>query len=176
MEITFELKQNDFLQSYVAHRKRNAMSKWSFLLLASFVFMLAILAILPLLTRTTHPTFFNIAQAATLVGFWVLMVWGFPWWFARQQFQKQPKAHGTREMVADADGLHLAWNGGSANMSWTNQVRYLESKDQFPLYTSPTCFNIIPKRAMTPEQLSNFRTLLREHILQRSERAAATHN
>ena len=85
-------------------------------------------------------------------------------------------AHGARKIVADADGLHVAWTGGSANMNWSNLVRYIEAKNQFLLYTSPACFNIIPKRALTPEQLSDFRSLLQERILRCSKRAAAAHN
>ena len=176
MNITYELTQEDFLQSYLAHRRRNPLSKWFFRLVLSAVFALAVLAILPFLTRTIHPSAFNIGEAIALWGWWAFIVWGLPRWFARQQFQKQPKAHGTRELVADTDGMHLAWNGGSANMSWTNLVRYIETKDQFLVYTSPTCFNIVPKRALSPEQLSDFGSLLREHIAHRSPSAAAAHN
>ena len=174
VQVTFEFTQKDFFQSYVAHRKRSAVSKWSFRLLASLVFTLAVL--FTVAAGTTHPAFSNVAMAVLSWGYWALLLWGLPWWFARRQFQNHPMAHGARKIVADADGLHVAWTGGSANMNWSNLVRYIEAKNQFLLYTSPACFNIIPKRALTPEQLSDFRSLLQERILPCSKRAAAAHN
>lgn len=176
MEITYELTQADFVDSFIAHRKRTALAKWWFRLIACCAFVLAALAVLPLLLRTSHYTILSLVQALGLTAFWGILVWGYPWWFARQQYSKQPKAHGTRELIADAEGVHLSWNGGSAKMEWNNLVRYLESKDQFLLYTSPACFNIVPKRALTPGQISEFRLLLVEHISQRSGHAAVIHN
>ena len=49
-------------------------------------------------------------------------------------------------------------------MEWTNFIRYLESKTLFLLYTSPACFNIVPKRALTPSETESFRGLLQEKM------------
>ncbi len=56
------------------------------------------------------------------------------------------------------------WNGGSSDVEWKNYVRAFEGKNQFLLYTSPACFNIIPKRVMTQEQLLELQRLLKQNI------------
>jgi len=64
----------------------------------------------------------------------------------------------------DATGVHWRWNGGASDVEWKNYIRYVESKRQFLLYLSPAAFNMVPKRALTSEQVSEFRTLLAQNI------------
>jgi len=61
-------------------------------------------------------------------------------------------------------GIHLQWNGGSAETGWANYIRWLESDTELLLYTSPACFNILPKRSLLPEQLAEVRTRLSKNI------------
>jgi YcxB-like protein len=91
-------------------------------------------------------------------------MWGSPWWAARNQFLKQPAAQGPRKVLLDLSGVHWRWNGGSADIEWKNFVRFQETKSQFLLYSSPACFNIIPKRAFTPDQIGSFRRLVAENL------------
>jgi hypothetical protein len=95
---------------------------------------------------------------------WAAIVWGHPRWNARRQFLKQPGVHGPRKVSLDATGVHWRWNGGSSDIDWKNYVRSLEGKNQFLLYTSPACFNIIPKRALEPGRLNEVRALLNQNI------------
>jgi YcxB-like protein len=67
-------------------------------------------------------------------------------------------------MVLDAAGVHWRWNGGSADVEWKNFIRFLECKSEFLLYSSPACFNILPKRALSPDQLSELRGLFAQNI------------
>jgi hypothetical protein len=77
---------------------------------------------------------------------------------------KQPGAQGQRNVLLDGSGVHWRWDGGCADIEWKNYVRSLEGKKQFLLYTSPACFNIIPKHALTPQELIELRALLKENI------------
>ena len=67
-------------------------------------------------------------------------------------------------MLIDAEGVHWRWNGGSSDVAWKNYIRGLEGKDQFLLYTSPACFNIIPKRVLTQEGVLELQGLLKKNI------------
>ena len=164
MELTYQLTQRDFFDSIIAHRNRATFTKWAVRLVV-FIFALLLLA-MPLLLAT-RPNAQTLSQGARVFGaaaLWAALIWGFPWWSSRNQFLKQPAAQGLRTMLLDAAGVHWRWNGGSADVEWKNYIRSLESKRQFLLYSSPYCFNILPKRALTPEQISEFRALLLQKV------------
>ena len=63
-------------------------------------------------------------------------------------------------MCVDNVGVQWEWGSGSASVEWKNFIRVVESKRQFLLYSSPACFNVLPKRALTPAAMSEFRELL----------------
>ena len=67
-------------------------------------------------------------------------------------------------MLLDASGIHWQWNGGSADIEWKNFVRFQETRNQFLLYSSPAIFNVVPKRALTPDEMSAFRQLVTERL------------
>jgi len=67
-------------------------------------------------------------------------------------------------MKLDDSGIHWAWKGGQADVKWTNFIRFLESNTVFLLYTSPACFNIVPKRAFAPGEIDLFRGLLQDKL------------
>jgi hypothetical protein len=164
MQVTYELTQRDFLDSFIAHRNRSLLSKLAFRVIPLLVFLLAALGVVTVLFRPGHQRLSSVAPGIILAALWGLFLWGAPWWSARNQFLKQPSAHGLKTLMADEAGVHWRWDGGAADIAWRNIIRYLEVKNQFLLYTSPACFNIVPKRALAPEQLPEFRSLLGEHI------------
>ena len=70
-------------------------------------------------------------------------------------------------MTLDESGIHWRWTTGQADVEWTNFIRFLESKTVFLLYTSPACFNVVPKRASLPDKQSRFVTSYEENWEQR---------
>jgi hypothetical protein len=162
MEITYELTQKDFTESFNAHRNRRPFVKWARRTVAWVMILASALALFGSIrtgnTRTLLPFF-------GLVAMWLLFLAGAPtWWSARRQFLRQPGAHGARTVLFDAIGAHWQWNGGSSDVEWKNYVRSVEGKNQVLLYTSPACFNIIPKRALGKEGLAEVLTLLKQRI------------
>ncbi len=67
-------------------------------------------------------------------------------------------------MLLDTEGVHLRWSGGTSDLECNNFTRQLEDKNQFLLYTSPILFTVVPKRAFTAEQLSEFRTIVAQNV------------
>ena len=68
------------------------------------------------------------------------------------------------DLTLDASGAHWRWNGGSSDVDWKNYIRWAEGRNQILFYTSPACFNILPKRAIAAEQLNEIRSLLNQNI------------
>lgn len=164
VEVTYELTQRDFFDSLLAHRNRSTFAKWSFRVAASIVFIFAGLGLVLLTIRPDAKSLANLAPVFALAAIWAALLWGSPWWAARNQFSKQPAAQGPRTMLLDSGGVHWRWSGGSADIEWKNFIRFQETKNQFLLYSSPACFNVVPKRALTLDQMSLFRQLATEHL------------
>jgi len=168
VEITYELTKQDLVEAYTAHRNRNAFRKWVRLL---FLWGLGLFAALTFLGFLIKPSAFmarTLGPFWGLVVMWIAVLWLVPRWSMGRQFTKQPGAQGPRTILLDASGTHSRWNGGSGNVEWKNYVRSVEGKNQILLYTSPACFNILPKRGMTPEQLAEVRSLLQANIQTRT--------
>jgi hypothetical protein len=164
MQIHYELNQSDFIDSFAAHRNRNTFLKWLRRLLVSFAILVVIFLAFGLIVKPNAQDAKNLMPFFGLVVMWVGILWGLPRWSARRQFLKQPGAQGQRNVLLDSSGVHWCWNGGSAAIVWKNYVRSVEGKKQFLLYTSPACFNIIPKRSLTPEGIIELRALLKQNI------------
>lgn len=165
MEVTYELTQRDFFDSLIAHRNRSPLAKWSFRLIVLIVFTFMGIGLISLALR---PNFQNLSALGPLVAvaiMWSALMWASPWWAARNQFSKQPAAQGPRTMMLDSSGVHWRWNGGSADVDWKNFIRFQETKNQFMLYTSPACFNIVPKRALTLDEMGVFRKFVADNLL-----------
>jgi hypothetical protein len=163
MELRYELTKKDFYDSFVAHRNRFPVSKWAFRLVALGIFSLVVIGLLGI---AAHPGLNWITDVGIVLFaiLWAGILWGRPWWTARRQLSEQPSLRGSRTMLVDAVGVHWRWDGGSADVKWKNFIRGLESKTEILLYTSPLSFNIVPKRALTPGQLVEFRNLLVQNL------------
>ena len=158
MELTYDLTQKDFYDSFMAHRVGSPVSKWSLRLLSGLIFLLPVVGLAALVNPQT--TLLSVVPLLAFPPFSAALIWGIPWWSARSQFLQQPSAQGSKTMTLDESGIQWRWKTGQADVEWTNFIRFLESNTVFLLYTSPACFNIIPKRAFTPGQTQPFRDLL----------------
>jgi hypothetical protein len=162
MEIAYELNEKDFTEAFSAHRNRNAAAKWirriGIYLVAGF---LSVLLFGSIRTHNIKP----LIPFFVLAVLWLGIVGGLlTRWSARRQFLKQPGAHGQRTLSLDTTGAHWRWNGGSGDVEWKNYVRLVEGENHFLFYTFPACFNILPKRALRADQMSEARDLLKQNI------------
>lgn len=167
MEIQYQLTERDFREAMFAHRKVRPFQRWFYRgLIALVVVLLGFAALVLLGAAITHDLkpAMNIIPLIGLIVAWAGLIWLVPPWMAKTQFRKQPAVQSARSVKVDDAGLRSSWDGGSAESAWKNYIGIFESKNEILLYTSPACFNILPKRALTPEQLEEFRTLAKENI------------
>jgi YcxB-like protein len=164
MQITYELTQKDFTEAYTAHRSGKAFSRWSRRIFISIMVLMALVVLLESVTRPGLETARSLLPLLVLIAMWIGVLWILPWWTMRRQFLQQPGAHGPRALALDDAGAHWKWSGGSSDVEWKNYIRSVEGKNQILFYTSPACFNILPKRSMSPQQLDEIRELLKQNI------------
>jgi hypothetical protein len=161
MQIEYELTQKDFREAFVAHRNRTPAKKWAIriflILLLGFWVFLFWGSLLAHNTRNLMPFF-------VLIIIWVAFMAALPSWSARRQFLRQPRAHGPKTLLLDSSGTQWRWDGGSINSAWKDYIRWVEGKSQILFYTSPACFNILPKRGLTADQLNELCELLKQNI------------
>jgi hypothetical protein len=164
MQITYELTLKDFKEAYADHRNGKALTKWAVRLFTVMLVVMAAVTVFGFVLKS----FTEAARMATplliLIAFYVAVLWVFPSWSLKLQFRRQPGAQGPRTLTLDDTGVHWRWSGGVSDIEWKNYIRALEGKNQILFYTSPAAFNMLPKRALTDEQLAEVRQLLTQHI------------
>jgi YcxB-like protein len=161
MQIEFELTQKDFREALITNRTRTPGKKWTFRIF--LILLLGFWAFLFYGSLLAHSTR-QLIPFLLLIIVWVAFIAALPWWSARRQFLKQPRAHGPRTLSLDASGVQWRWDGGSLTSQWKDYIRWVEGKSQILLYSSPVSFSFLPKRSLSPEQLNEVRTLLAQNI------------
>ena len=164
MEVTYELTQKDLVDCFLAHRRHSTFSKWIFRVSACTVMPLVCLCLLVFIFSPKVRSFSTYVQLLFSIALMAVYFWGYPWWAARVQFTKQPGTQGPITVSLDNGGVHWKWNGSSSDVQWKNYIRIHESKTHFLFYRSPVSFNIVPKRALTPEQQSDFRAFVAQYM------------
>ena len=161
MQFTYSLTQRDFSEAMIAIRNRKAWAKWIFRILPA---LLVVLIAVSIRTDSRSQLLSSLVPILVLFLFWTFLLWGSPWLLARQQFLKQPSAQGEHTVSFDRDVVGWHWNGGSSAVEWKNYIRWMETKNQILVCSSPVQCGIIPKRALNAEQLLELRTLLRQKL------------
>jgi len=164
MQVAYELMQSDFTESYSVHRNSKKWRKWSRWIFIWIAGLFTAIIVFGFLVKPSVQQAKGLAPFFVLVLMWVGILWLLPRWMMRRQFLGQPGAHGPRTLSLDATGAHWRWNGGSSDVEWKNYIRWAEGRNQILFYTSPACFNILPKRAIAAEQLNEIRSLLNQNI------------
>lgn len=95
---------------------------------------------------------------------WTLLYWGSPYLSARSQFRGSRAAKAPITLDITDTGLQFRSQHVDSKVDWTAYVKWLEQKTIFALFSNPKIFVVIPKRAFTVDQVSEFRELLRQHV------------
>lgn len=95
---------------------------------------------------------------------WFTFMLGGPWLSARWQFKGSPSAQVPIEVEASDEGLFFHSAYAESKISWSAYVAWGENKATFVILPQPRTYFPIPKRAFTPEQLEDFRSILRRNV------------
>jgi len=81
----------------------------------------------------------------------------------RKLYAKTSSMHGMLSLDVDDEGVQFTGSSFSSKSGWTNFRRFLEDEYSFLLYQVQS-FNIIPKRNLSPEQITALRGYLARGI------------
>jgi hypothetical protein len=166
METTYNLIQRDYYESCVAHRNRSTFSKWLNRFFVGFFVVWIVLITLTVIISSTVKLLSVLPALLIPAVLITASTWGLPWLTAINQFKKAPGAQGQKTVSWDSNGIHWKWDGGSSEMEWKNFIRIIEAKNLVLLYQSPNCFNVLPKRALTNEQMADFQATVTQSGLE----------
>jgi len=165
MEIIYQLTEQDFIEAHKVHRDRSGIRKWSMRAFFGIFGLLTVVLLLGLAVKPSMQAAKNDTPFFVVVVVWLAILLWLPRWTMRRQFRKQPSAQGPITLTINSSGTRRRWSGGSSEVEWKNYIRFTEGKNQILLYTSPACFNIIPKRSIGEAELNNLREFLQQHVL-----------
>jgi hypothetical protein len=80
------------------------------------------------------------------------------------QFRRDLASAGEIRLTASDDGIEIHTARSAAQLKWGALRRYSESSQLFLLYPQSNLFQVVPKRAMTADEVVGFRGLLTQHL------------
>jgi hypothetical protein len=90
-------------------------------------------------------------------------------------FHKHPGFAGAACMLVDAEGLKTEGGLERRETKWPAFTKYRETENLFILYEGPRFLRIFPKRALSTQELDDFRVLLASKITTSHSQAADKH-
>jgi hypothetical protein len=87
---------------------------------------------------------------------------------AKLSFKRDFANQGKVEASTSRSGIQFLSTRGTAEVNWSAFILVRETKNLFMLYSQARCFNIIPKRAFTPDDLLAFRQALDQNVVKES--------
>ena len=165
MVIQFQFTLADYRNAHRTHYKKGAS-----LLTRLMMKMLLVIGVVFLLTGVLLFASGQRAPNVVLMPFllgalWIWVGLGMTYQLAaKKQFNKNPSLREPRRVEFTDAGMTTDAGVASSQQSWKAYLRFVESKDNFLLYSSPACFNIVPKRVLQPEQVTELRQLFQAHI------------
>lgn len=79
----------------------------------------------------------------------------------RRVFAQQKSLHGPAEVEWDDEEIKLSGATGLSRFAWHDFVKWHESSSTILLYQSDAMFNLLPKRAFSPEQIDTIRAAVK---------------
>jgi hypothetical protein len=82
----------------------------------------------------------------------------------RLSFRRDKRLQDQFEVLVSDSGMEVSSSTVTSKYGWSAFTRYVESKNLFLVYQASQVFNVIPKRAFTPEDLNSFRSMLHQNL------------
>jgi hypothetical protein len=160
MQISYTLTERDLREGFTVHRDRTSFTKWLFRVFPAVTFLFCAYGVVQ---SVIHPGEQKLATYVPVLGIgilWAILVWGGPRYTANKQFQCNKVMQLPRTLGWDDTGLHSACEVSSGDTAWNGLLDWREGESVFLLYYSPESFFVVPKRALTSEEVAEFRERL----------------
>jgi hypothetical protein len=164
MEVNYQLTVDDFRRAIKAYRTRTKFLRWTARFGIGFVALVLATGVILLIFAPHGDSFHNLIPLFMFFILWILILWALPYLSARSQFRGSPSAKTPITLVVTDAGLQFRSQYTDSKVNWSAYVKWLEEKEIFALFPNPKVFIVIPKRAFTVDQVSEFRGFLRQHV------------
>jgi hypothetical protein len=171
MTFTYQLTPRDFRDGIVAHQRSSFALRWvNRAVIGAAVIAIVLFVCLWVANHssgggTYAQALLNLRPVAFIALIYLVISVAMPTYAGRKQYKGNPSAHSPIEVTADGIGLKFKAVTGESSQNWAGFLRWIETKRIFSLYSSQYFFQAIPKRSMTPEQVNEFRDLLKRNIV-----------
>lgn len=154
----FQFTEKEYMRAAFAISRRR-------LLRTLIIFLLAFALILASLILSGHPSRETLGLG--LIGFLLILAFfAFAvWWQLRRAYLGQPVLQALLRVTIDDRQLSYVWERGSYNLPWSGVRRAVETPEFMFLYESPISTRILPKRALSEEEIALIRRKV-ESLLQ----------
>ena len=82
----------------------------------------------------------------------------------QRAYRGNPSYKGKRTLILNESGLDLSGPTFSSQLKWENFIRFVEDEKVVLLYQSGQVVQIVPKRQLAPEQITELREAFTRHI------------
>ena len=164
MEVNYQLTIDDFRRAIRAYRTRTPFLRWTVRLGVGFTVLVLATGATGLILAPHSDAFRNLIPLYIVFILWTIIFWASPYRSARSQFRGSRAAKALITLNVTDAGLQFRSQHTDSKVDWSAYVKWLEEKTIFALFPNPKIFIVIPKRAFTVNQVSEFRELLREHV------------
>lgn len=158
-ETEFELSQQDFEEIVKNHLYLRTTRRTMNIIRIIFATVLGVCAtLLAIVGDIAWASFFGLFCLA-LIGMVVLLPR-----LAIRSLRNTPFYKDKVRVHVDDCGTRFIYASGDSNTQWSGYIRFQETNNLFLLYVSKPMFRPIPKRALSDEQVSEFREMLQNKI------------
>jgi len=169
VEISYILTRDDYVEGFRAFRARTAYSRWvNRISRVCFVLLLALALFLSFIGH--DKSFHNLFPLWALLALWVYILWGCPYYVAHKMMKGRPSAPLVHTLDISESGLSSRTSVSESRLTWDVFVGWEEVEGVFSLFPSPISYYPVPKRAMTSDQMDEFRALLRAKLSPRKNK------
>jgi YcxB-like protein len=156
MELRYRFTDEDALNAYRI-RSKQPWTMFLFLLLLALMFLVGIFLI-------NH-------ELAAIGWLWLTLsaalgiaVYEVPRFQIRRAMRGNPSMQGEIVLRLSDEGTEFTYATGKSQLQWRAYTKYKETTHLFVLYVSTSGSTFIPKRAMSPQQIKDLRSLLNARI------------
>lgn len=159
--ITVQIEQQDLLHAQQLHfgtnmRSRATLFRFFLLwLIGGAIFWVFLLSQMTLAQTTTPVIVFMLVESVCIFVIPIALFCLFSQRYARKTFHEQKSLHKPMTFTWDENGFAMTSHYGSALMAWSDQVRTAENTRMFLLFETTRLYRMVPKRAMTPQQIAD---------------------
>jgi YcxB-like protein len=170
MNLIYRVTADDLRASTLAHEKQTFVICWASRLLTAVAVCSLVAFVYLWISNKLHDdsAIANSAKPMALISLMYLpssML--LPTYLARKGFRESLDAQHPIEVIADESGIGFRSITGEAFVTWVGFIKWKETDSLFNIYSARYAYHPIPKREMTPEQIEQFRALLKSHIVMR---------